>query len=289
MWQMIKRFFAFLSNHFKALLLIIIVFALFAPDSCSSPTARPNLAKVKLQGEILQSEAILKQFAEIEKDPFIRGVLFEVDSPGGTVPPSIEIAYAIKALRQSKPVVAYASGTLASGSYYASIYANTIVANPGAMIGSIGVILQGINAQELMKSIGVAPQVAKVGEYKEVGTFTREWNPEEKEALQKLLDDTYQLFVGDVAEARGLNVNESERFANARIFLAKEAKTLGLIDEVGTQRDAIAKLKALTGVQNVIWKEQDPFEKMMERFNEQGVKFFHTLFATKVKAISSVE
>jgi protease-4 len=122
MWQFIKRFLAFLSQNFKAILLLMIMFFLFAPKSCSAPVLKANLAKIKLEGEILKSDAILKQIEEVRRDSAIKGVLFEVDSPGGTVPHSIEIAYALKVLRQTKPVVAYASGTMASGSYYASIY-----------------------------------------------------------------------------------------------------------------------------------------------------------------------
>merc|ERR1711879_953493 len=139
-----------------------------------------NLQKIELVGPILNVDKVLIQIADAKKNKNIKGVLLVVNSPGGAVAPSVELAYAIKELASLKPVVAYASGVMASGSYYASIWADKIIANPGAMIGSIGVIFQGTNLEELMKTIGVKTQTVKAGKYKEAGTPTRAWNTYEK-------------------------------------------------------------------------------------------------------------
>ncbi|XPV53190.1 MAG: signal peptide peptidase SppA [Halarcobacter ebronensis] len=163
-----------------------------------------NLQKIELSGPIMDSTKVLEQVNQAKEDNNIKGVLFVVNSPGGAVAPSVEIAYAIKELKELKPVVAYASGVMASGSYYASIWANKIIANPGSMVGSIGVIFQGANVEELMHKIGVKTQTVKVGKYKEAGTPTRAWENFEKAELEKVIDDTYDMFITDVGSARGL-------------------------------------------------------------------------------------
>ena len=154
----------FIQNHFKAMVFLLIVVLIFFPkDDSLEPH---NLEEIKLSGSIIDVSEVLKKIDDARKDEKVKGVLFVVDSPGGAVAPSVEISYAIKRLRESKPVVAYASGTMASGSYYASIWANEIIANPGSMVGSIGVIMQGADLSEIMQKIGIKSQVVMAGKYK---------------------------------------------------------------------------------------------------------------------------
>jgi protease-4 len=149
--QFLKKLFSpitatlgFIQNHFKAMIFVLILFLIFAPASEQDLTPN-NLQQINLVGPIIEVSEVLEQIEKAESNNHIKGVLLVVDSPGGAVAPSIEIAYAIKRLKAKKPVVVYARGTIASGSYYASIWANEIVANPGSMVGSIGVIMQGAN------------------------------------------------------------------------------------------------------------------------------------------------
>jgi protease-4 len=169
----------FITKYFKTVVFLTIVYFFVSSSNQSTINGESfemaNLQKIELVGPILSVDKVMQQINEAKKNDNIKGVLLIVNSPGGAVAPSVELAYAIKELRQLKPVVAYASGVMASGSYYASIWANKIIANPGAMIGSIGVIFQGTNVEELMETIGVKTQTVKVGKYKEVGTPTRAW------------------------------------------------------------------------------------------------------------------
>jgi len=209
MFSAIGKAIKWIGQHFMGMLFLLIAFVVLMPTSTTD--LRPaNLQEIQLVGPIMNADAILKEIEDIQKDPKIKGVLLNVNSPGGAVPPSIEIAYAIKALKEHKPVVAYASGIMASGSYYASIYANTIIANPGSIVGSIGVIMESANIEELMDTIGVKTQIVKQGTYKEAGTPTREWTAEERAELERLTKDTYELFINDVANARGLDINDSK-------------------------------------------------------------------------------
>ncbi len=180
--------------------------------------------------------------------------------------------------------MAYASGTIASGSYYASIWANKIIANPGSIVGSIGVIMQGFHAKELLEKLGIKAQTVKAGKYKESGTFTREWKDYEKEELQSVINDTYAMFVSDVASARKLKKENSPSFADARIFTASQAKKVGLIDEVGTFSLAQKELQKLSKVKKVIWKKQDKFEKFMNEFMEKTSSKISSLLTPSLKA-----
>ena len=179
--------------------------------------------------------------------------------------------HAIKELKEIKPVVVYASGVIASGSYYASIWANKIIANPGSIVGSIGVIMQGVNTEELMEKIGVSTQTVKAGKYKESGTPTRKWFDYEEKQLQSVIDDTYNMFISDVASARNLDVKNHTLFADAKIFTSKQAKEVGLVDEVATLSYAQDSLMTLSKVENPIWKKEDKFEKFMDKLISEAV------------------
>lgn len=257
------------------MIFLLILFLIFAPSS--TPTKAPaNLVKVDLTGMIISSEEVVKKIEEANKDANIKGILFDVNSPGGMVPPSIEIAQAIK--RVKKPVIAYSSGTMASGSYYASIYADKIYANPGSIVGSIGVIFEGMNAAELLDTIGIDPQTIKIGKYKEVGTPKREWNEAERQELQTIAKDIYDMFISDVAKARELDVNNHHQYADAHIFTALRAKQKGLIDEVGTMYDAKKALESLSGVQEPRWKEKDKIDRFLERLEASVHQFLSSYF-----------
>jgi protease-4 len=257
----------FLQKYFKGLILLIIL--LFFISLLSTGNIKePNLMQINLSGTILDSDKILKDIKIAEKKS-IKGVLFVVNSPGGAVAPSIEISYAIKRLREKKPVIVYASGTLASGSYYASIWANKIIANPGSIVGSIGVIFETPIIKGLLDKIGVEPSVVKAGKYKEIGTPFRPWKEYEKEEIKKVIFDTYDTFVKDVCKARGLKYEEKDKFAEAHIFTARGAKEVGLIDEVGTIYEAKEELKKISKVKEAVWKKPSKFEEMLKELSEK--------------------
>ncbi len=276
----------FITKYFKTIVFLTIVY-FFAFDSADKPLVTnnsANLQKISLFGPILSVDRTLEEIQKAKENINIKGVLLDVNSPGGSVAPSVELAYAIKDLKKVKPVVVYASGTIASGSYYASIWADKIIANPGSMVGSIGVIMQGFHAEDLLEKIGITAQTVKAGKYKESGTFTRPWKDYEKEELQGVIDDTYNMFVSDVSNARKLKKENSSLFADARIFTASQAKKVGLIDMVGTFSIAQNELQKLSKVKKVVWKKQDKFEKFMDEFIDKTSSKISTLFAPSLKA-----
>lgn len=259
----------FITKYFKALLLILVLFFIFAPST--EKTSNANLARIDLTGPILQSDSFLEKLSTLEKNPNIKGILLVVDSPGGAIAPSVEISEAIKRVSAKKPIVAYAQGSMASGSYLSSVWANYIVANKGSLIGSIGVIINGADIGELLEKIGIKSQNLKAGIYKEAGTFTRKWTQDEEAMLRGLIDEQYFMFVTEVANARGLDINNEKDFAQGRVFSAKNALDVGLVDSVGSIYEAEVALIKISSVQNAIWLKKDKFDLYLEKLIGENI------------------
>ncbi|MCW1323253.1 signal peptide peptidase SppA [Campylobacter jejuni] len=273
--QILKSFFKalgcgikFINTYFKTfVLLLIVIWILMSSANSSSNLA--NLERIDLKGEIFDSSAVLEKIINAKNDSNIKGVLFVIDSPGGAFAPSMELALAIKDLKIKKPVLVYASGTMASGSYLAGVGANKILANPASFIGSIGVIMQGADLSGLANKLGIKEQTIQAGEFKSAGTFARAWNENERNFLQGLIDQSYDLFTGFVAKERALDLNKKDQWANARVFLAAKAKELGLIDELSNYENAKKELEKLANVSNPVWKEEDKIDKFLNRLEGQ--------------------
>ena len=267
----------FIQEHFKAMLFLLILFLVFAPASEQDLTPN-NLQQINLVGPLMEVTEVLEQIEEAGDNSNVKGVLLVVDSPGGAVAPSIEIAYAVKRLKEKKPVVVYAKGTIASGSYYASIWADEIMVNPGSMVGSIGVVMQGADMSGLMDTIGIKTQSVQAGKYKKVGTTDRPWTDYEVNELNKVIQGTYDMFTQDVAEARGLDIKKRDLFANAHIFTAHQAKEVGLVDSLGVAYDAKLKVAELSGVLTPTWNKEDKFDKLMKKLSATTAVTLHTYF-----------
>ncbi|EHS0599025.1 signal peptide peptidase SppA [Campylobacter jejuni] len=273
--QILKSFFKalgcgikFINTYFKTFVLLLIVIWILMPSANSSSNLA-NLERIDLKGEIFDSSAVLEKIINAKNDSNIKGVLFVVDSPGGAFAPSMELALAIKDLKIKKPVLVYASGTMASGSYLVGVGANKILANPASFIGSIGVIMQGADLSGLANKLGIKEQTIQAGEFKSAGTFARAWNENERNFLQGLIDQSYDLFTGFVAKERALDLNKKDQWANARVFLAAKAKELGLIDELSNYENAKKELEKLANVSNPVWKEEDKIDKFLNRLEGQ--------------------
>ncbi|EAJ3070003.1 signal peptide peptidase SppA, partial [Campylobacter jejuni] len=274
--QILKSFFKalgcgikFINTYFKTFVLLLIIIWILIPSANSSSNLA-NLERIDLKGEIFDSSAVLEKIINAKNDSNIKGVLFVIDSPGGAFAPSMELALAIKDLKIKKPVLVYASGTMASGSYLAGVGANKILANPASFIGSIGVIMQGADLSGLANKLGIKEQTIQAGEFKSAGTFARAWNENERNFLQGLIDQSYDLFTGFVAKERALDLNKKDQWANARVFLAAKAKELGLIDGLSNYENAKKELEKLANVSNPVWKEEDKIDKFLNRLEGQA-------------------
>jgi protease-4 len=201
--------------------------------------SRKQIARIEITGAIAGStrKKVLDALKTVEEKKF-PALLLRIDSPGGTVGDSQEIYYALRRLREKVKIVASFGNISASGGVYIGMGAEHIVANPGTITGSIGVILRGNNLERLLEKVGVSFKVIKSGPYKDILAFDRELTEPEKDILQELIDTSYQQFVHTVAEARQLAVETVRSFADGRIFTGQQALDLGVVDRLGTEEDA---------------------------------------------------
>ncbi len=201
---------------------------------------RKQLARVEMTGLIAADtrKRVLKALKEVEDEDY-PGLLLRIDSPGGTVSDSQEIYAAIRRLREKGVRTVASFGNIsASGGVYVGVAAEQIVANPGTITGSIGVILRGNNLERLLDKVGVSFKTVKSGPYKDIFAFDRPASDAEVAILQELIDTSYQQFVATVAEGRQLSEDTVRGFADGRIFTGQQALDLGVVDRLGTEEDA---------------------------------------------------
>lgn len=196
------------------------------------------------------SESIMKQLRRAAGDPSVKAVVLRLNTPGGTAAASQEIALEVDRLRRAgKKVVASMGDVAASGGYWIACRCDKIVANPGTMTGSIGVIMQSQNLQGLYEKLGVDPVVFKSGPHKDMGSTSRTVTEEEQRIFQSMVDDMYQQFVETVSEGRGLEETRVREVADGRVFTGSQAMENGLVDYLGNYYDAIDIAADLAGIQ----------------------------------------
>lgn len=211
---------------------------------------------IKIDGIIMDTgplpfaSKIVESFEKAKKQG-LKNLVLRVNSPGGTVGASQEIYREIKKCQEEGIKVVASLGDLAaSGGLYIAIGADKIVSNPGTVTGSIGVIIKSSVLKDLYKKIGIDSEVVKSGEFKDILSQTKYLSKGEKEILQDLINSTYEQFVEIIAENRNMEIDEVKKFADGRIFSGTQAKDLGLVDEIGSQSDAVdlvAKLADMKG------------------------------------------
>jgi len=208
-----------------------------------------KIAVVEIRGVITQSSGVIEEIRQHQEDDAVRAIILRIDSPGGGVGPSQEIYQEVLKARKKKKVVTSMGSVAASGGYYIACASDLILANPGTITGSIGVVMQFSNFEELMKKIGVKGVVVKSGEYKDTGSPFRQMTPEEKKLLQGVIDNVQQQFVQAVAEGRKLEKRKVMEIADGRIITGEQAKQLGLVDQLGNLQDAIETVSKMVGIE----------------------------------------
>jgi protease-4 len=204
---------------------------------------------VRLVGPIYDAEPTVSRIETFAEDGGIRALVVRIDSPGGGVAASQEIYDALgRARDEGKPIVASMGSMAASGGYYVACGADTIVANPGTVTGSIGVIMTFPMYFELIQKIGLDFEVIKTGEHKDIGSPSRPMSDEERRLLHEVLDDVYGQFVDVVCDARGLRPESVRELADGRIFSGRQAAELGLVDELGDLDRAVHLAAEMAGI-----------------------------------------
>jgi protease IV len=208
-----------------------------------------RVAIVELEGVIVDVDDIVRDLKAHRENPGVKAVVMRINSPGGVVAPTQELHDAVLRLRQAgKPVVASLGAVAASGGYYVAVACDQVFANPGTLTGSIGVIMQLANFEQLMKKVGVDYVVVKAGQFKDIGNVGRPMTPDERRVMQALLDDVHGQFIGAVAAGRKLPREEVQRFADGRVFSGVQAKELKMVDTLGGLEEAILAAGKLAGL-----------------------------------------
>lgn len=222
----------------------------FKPESTEEAieSGKDKVAVIELKGVIISSEDIVRQIKKYVKSSAVKAIVLYVDSPGGGVSASEEIFQELKKAREKKPVVISMGSVAASGGYYVSLGGSKIVANPGTITGSIGVIAQFPNMKKLLDKIGVDFEVIKSGKFKDSGNPYRGLTEEEKKYLQSVINDVYEQFVNHVVEERKLKKEDVLKIADGRVFTGKQAFSMGLVDTLGTLEDAIKIAGDMAGI-----------------------------------------
>lgn len=241
-------------------LALIVVNLSLEQDGLALGTFSKRVGLVEIVGDIESSEAVVDQLEHMRLDSTVRAVVVRLDSPGGGVGASQEIYEAVRKVRDAdKPVIASMGGVAASGAYYVACAADSIVANPGTLTGSIGVIMTFPNTEELFRKVGVRFEVVKTGKYKDIGSLSRPMTPGEKELLQTVLSNVYEQFVSAISEGRGLERRDILPYADGRIFSGDQAQAYGFVDRLGDLNDAIqlaASMADIKGRPVVVRKER---------------------------------
>jgi protease-4 len=244
-------------------LLVVFFSALYLIGRSAGTSGRftfgDKIAIVEIRGVIAQSSAIIEEIHEYLDDDGVKAIILRIDSPGGGVGPSQEIHREILKVKEKKKIVTSMGSVAASGGYYIACASDLIVANPGTITGSIGVIMEFTNIEELFKKIGIKGVVVKSGELKDMGSPFREMTPEEKRVIQEVIDNVHQQFIKAVAEGRKLDRSKVTQIADGRIMTGEQAKQLGLVDQIGNLDDAIdatAKLVGIEGKPNIVYPKK---------------------------------
>jgi protease-4 len=203
---------------------------------------------VEVNGAIVSPDETVTLIKKYRDNSAIKAIVLRVQSPGGGVAASQEIYQALKNTAKTKPVVCSMGEVAASGGYYIACACDSIVANPGTLTGSIGVILEFMVAEELIKKVGLRFEVLKAGQNKDLGSPFRQMTPEERALLQNMIDDVHGQFIEAVAEGRQLSPDSVRLFADGRVFSGRQALALRLVDKMGTLEDAVTMAAGMAGL-----------------------------------------
>lgn len=234
----------------KRLLLIIFIFISLAAiakvvggwmnRSEENVTAKNTILHLDLKGVIMSGQKFIKNLKKYKEDDKIKAIVININSPGGAVGPSQEIYAEIARVKElKKPVVCVTTGVMASGAYYSAVACDKIVVAPGAMVGSIGVIMEFANLEKLYDWAKISRYTITSGKFKDSGAEFRAMRDDEKQLFQEMITEVYHQFRKTVMDARKLSDEVMDNYADGRVFTGAKAVELGFADQVGTYEDAV--------------------------------------------------
>ena len=239
-----KKVFLIFLGLFALLLIVTLTAVLFRKDI---PLGE-RVGLIRIEGPILDSRKAIEELKEYTKDSSIKAIVLRIDSPGGAVAPAQEIYEEVRKTVLKKKIIVSMGSVAASGGYYIAAPATRIVANPGTLTGSIGVIMEIPNVEGLMNKLGVKTEIVKSGRHKDIASVFRGIRKEERAILQNVLDNVHDQFISAVAEGRKMVRDDVIKIADGRIFTGEQALEVGLVDEMGNLEAAVKSAGKLAGI-----------------------------------------
>ena len=246
----------FLKNRRKKFLrgtvyfLSILFFILFLQKTFENES--PFIAKVSINSIILNDSDLLKKIDDLKGNDNLKGVLIDINSPGGTVVSSQELYSRFKDLSTKVPIVASMKEVAASGGYMVALAADRIFCYEGTITGSIGVIMQSVNIESLLDTLGIEPIIFKSGALKASPNPLESLDSDQEKVISNIINNIHDQFIELVKENRNILVQNLNLITDGRIFTGLEAKNINLIDEIGSERDAIDWIKNKTKIEDEI-------------------------------------
>lgn len=240
-------------------LLFLMILSAFIAFVQTGVPLKDKVALVRVEGPILHAKSVVEEIRGYVKDKSVKAIVLRVDSPGGGVVASQEISEEVKKAAAAKKVVVSMGAIAASGGYYISAPATRIVANPGTLTGSIGVIMEVPNMKGLLDKLGIKSEVVKSGKHKDIASIFRGIGPEERVILQGVMDDVHAQFIEAVSEGRKMPIEDVRKIADGRVFSGRQAREAGLVDEIGDLDVAVktaAKMAGIEGEPEVVTKKE---------------------------------
>ena len=238
---------------------IVLAYAGFKRLSHEAEKNAKAIGVLEVEGTMWFSDDWLEQIEKLRKDPRVKAVVVRIQSPGGTVASAEEIYTALQNLSKTKPVVASMGTIAASGGLYVAMGANKIMADRGTITGSIGVRMEHINIEDLLKFLKIQYETIKSGQFKDMAAFNRPLGTEERALLDDMMKEIHLQFKQVVATSRNIPLEKVDGFADGRIFSGAKAKELGLVDAIGNFNDAVAlaaNLAKISGEPELIYPKE---------------------------------
>ncbi|MCD6304769.1 MAG: signal peptide peptidase SppA [Deltaproteobacteria bacterium] len=242
---------------------MVIIMRFLSP--ASAPFFSEKIGVIPVEGTITSSQTITSHLIKFRKDPDIKAIILKINSSGGGIAPSQEIYREIERTVPVKKVVAFMGSVAASGGYYIAAAADRIVASPGTITGSIGVIMEFLRLEDLLNKLGVDLEVVKSGEFKDMGSPDRKLTEKEREMLKDMVMDMQNQFVEAIVRGRRLPLEQVQQIADGRVFSGARAKELGLVDVLGNFEDAVELTKDLAGIKgeaSLVYAKKSPLEAL---------------------------
>ncbi len=251
-----------------------------------------KIAVIEIEGVISESRQTMEDINHFKEDSSIKGVILRINSPGGSVGPTQEIYREVLKLKGNKKVFVSMGSVCASGGYYIAAAGDKVYANPSTITGSIGVIMQSVILDELLKKIGVKSNTIKAGELKDAGTPFREMTPEERAYLDSIVKNIHEQFIKDVASSRKMEFEKVKSMADGRIYTGLQAKDLGLVDNIGNFYDTVDDIKKvlkIKGKPELVFTEKPfSFSKwFFSSMSDMSKESFENFFSSPFKFLYS--